>query len=153
MTRELILNNLKETEDKILKLQKHKEKLFQDLNKFPNLTDKEKLFDIMNYGSKDSWIINCVDDGLIYKYLQNLEYRGTEVSAKDMVESILEYNICGTLEDTNEIRDLFDLNLISEKRFEEISNMSFVVIYPKQNFLDMIQDILEAKCSTFKFDW
>lgn len=153
MTRELILENLKQTEEKISKLQKHKEKLFQDLNKFPNLTDKEKLFDIMNYGSEKSWVINFTEDGLIHEYLQNLEYRGTEVSVKEMVESILEDNICDNLEDTNEILNLFSFKILNEDEFEEVESKSYTEIRSKQDFLDMVEDIIEAKCSTFKFDW
>jgi len=148
MTREEIIKEIEETEERLREL---KNKLITT----PTTSLKEQLQNVLTLGESKDSLIKYTSGGFIDKHVESRLchwVRGETVDVYDLIFKISEYYLVDNYEDYLEILDTLLLDeddILDEDEYLECKTER----KPKQYFLDFINDIIEGGVSEFKIDW
>jgi len=144
MTREEIIKEIEETEERLREL---KNKLITT----PTTSLKEKFQNVFVKGNSTDYLIKITPDGIIDNYIEN-HNRYETVYLEELVDNIPYYYLVNNYKDYLEILDILGVDeddILDEKEYLESSRKR----KPKQYFLDFINDVIKAGVSEFKIDW
>lgn len=146
MTREEIIKEIKETEERLRELK-------DKLGNTPTTSLKEQFQNVLIKGESKDFLIKYTSGGFIDEYVKSRLYnyvRGETVDVYDLIEGLLEDYLVDNYEDYLEISDILeDEEILDEDEYLECKTER----KPKQYFLDFINDVIEAGVSEFKIDW
>lgn len=142
---------IKQCDLEIDELTVKRDNLIKQMNSNCELSLKEKLDNTLRYGKEDGYVIMS-DHPLVRPYLANSE-RYETIDVGMMIESIFDSYQCETLEDHNEVEDIFDYPESDKENFEYRRKSNWVKIAKKEDFISLAEGIVEEGVSSFKFDW
>lgn len=151
MTKQEIQDQLKEIDQKLKALKTQKEELLNkvDLSEYDLA---EKLKHVFKYGRHDYSVICSTPGGLIESYLSNMDKYMT-IDVEDMVDSILENNICDNYEDQYIIDEILGYTPLTPEQYESNAEYPWVKKVPISKIYEMFDDIVKAGCKSFEYDW
>lgn len=149
MTREEIIKEIKETEERLIELK-------DKLDNTPTTSLKEQFQNVLIKGESNSFLINYTSGGFIDEYVSNRLsnwVRGETVYIEELVESISYNYLVDDYKDYLEILDILgDEEVYDESEYNKCLENNFET-KPKQYFLDFINDVIKAGVSEFEIDW
>lgn len=149
MTREEIIKEIKETEERLRELK-------DKLDNTPTTSLKEQFQNVLIKGESSGFLINYTSGGFIDKYVKSRLYnwvRGETVDVYDLIDGLLEEYLVDNYEDYLEISDILgDEEVYDEGEYNKCLENNFET-NPKQYFLDFINDVIKGGVSEFKIDW
>lgn len=115
--------------------------------------NSEKLKIILQYGEDDFFEIAHREDGLIADYLDKIP-RHMTVSVEYMIDRIFDKTICDNWEDQKKVYDEFGW-YIDRVHWEERmdADASGITMVEPQLFMDLLDDLIRARCKSFINDW